>query len=93
MVEELASEVLAHDFNVNFSDVTTALRGDLARFQQQLSMGARFYSFLMVRLLMLAAAHRFPPQNTHLAFDSADSGYFGVLPLEIILHIFSFLSA
>lgn len=46
--------MLAHDFNVNFSDVTTALRGDLARFQQQLSMGARFYSFLMVRLRLCA---------------------------------------
>lgn len=48
MVEELTNEALSHDLSVNLTDVVSALRTDLARFQQQLNMGARFYSFLMV---------------------------------------------
>lgn len=32
-------------------------------------------------------------QNTRLLVASADMGYFGVLPAEIVLHIFSYFSA
>jgi len=75
-MKEFETEAIKHEFNVSFAESSTRVEFDLKELEHQINLSASFYGFLM---------------TTRLAVSSTDNGYFSVLPLEIVLHIFSFL--
>jgi len=78
LTQKIDLDTLQREFNANFTSIVHNIQKEVGQIQNQISSSSSFYSFVL---------------NTHLAVNSPERGYFGFLPDEIVIEIFTYLEA